>query len=207
MKMLLLLCFLTLLVSCNSDANFVTGLEEQKFGFTKSINRISSNFDEYLLILKAEMYYPPRDSILNLPYRLKDLPEKNCWYFMNFDNILLPYAITAEAIMYYSNLMDTLVANKGIYHRLPNYLVSFKYKAEVKYYDKYFFESDSCYTVKQIPSAKFENVYVVDMYLHWENHCGSACALYINHKRIVVFDKNGNLLKIFYDGLSRYEVS
>lgn len=207
MKKIILLGLITLLISCNTDTNFVTGLEKQKFGFKKSIKRISSNFDEYLLILKAELYNPSRDSILKLPNRLKDIPEKNCWYFDSFDNILIPYAITADAIIYYSNLMDTLIASKGIYHRIPNQQVSYEYKADVKFYDSYTFISDSRFTVKPLPTVSFENVYVVDMYLHWENHCGSACALYINHKRIVVFDKDRNLLRIFYDGVSWTAVS
>ncbi len=43
------------------------------------------------------------------------------------------------------------------------------------------------------------NVFVAEMFLEWGHGCGNMCCLWITARRVVVFDFQGNLLKVFYD--------
>ena len=119
---LLILAF----VSCNkSDSE----PEEERL-YTKSVERISSSNFEADLIDKAEKYYPPREDVLEVQGYRMGIPDTLYWYYDSFDGVLLPYAITYDAIVYYSGLIDQFNANKVETFFLS---ASFEYKAEVTF--------------------------------------------------------------------------
>lgn len=200
-KILLIGSFIFLFISCNSK-NIPTELETKEIEkeFTKSIERVYNNEFERDLIFNAESIYPNRDSVLEymssyIPQ--SSIPDSNLWFYEIFDGILIPYAITSDAISYYDDLIDSLSNNNGF-----NFFstANFEYKADTEFMETYTFEGYNFLTQEPLPSVSFERVYVVTMNLKWENYCGLDCGLWIYPKRIIVFDESGNLLDIFFDG-------
>lgn len=174
--------------------------------YTKIITRISENSFEDSLIFEAEKIYPDRDSVLAVvhPSEIKFIPETGYWFYSTFDCVRLPYAITKDAIKYYEDLIDSLNAG-NIYQFIIT--AEFGYNAIITFEDSFTFNESDPFTEEPLPIVIFEKVYVVEMSLRWSHYCGPECGLWINHRRIIVFDKNGNLLNVFLDGLSPVAVS
>ena len=208
MKQILLLFPFCILLSCCSDKNSPTenGEQKPKREYTKSIDRISSNDYEKNLIYKAESFYPPRDSVLAhvQPWFYNSVPDTNLWYYNSFDGIFIPYAVTTDGINYYSGLID-MMTTRGE----DNFIIkaSFEYNAQILFYDSFTFQGNDPFSGEPLPTVSYEKVYVVTMLLKWEHYCGPECGLWISHKRIVVFDEDGNLLDVFYDGVIPVMVS
>ncbi len=201
-KILLIIPIIFLIISCNSKTNIPIEPEEKEIEreFTKKIERISTNNFESNLILSAESIYPNRDSVLAYMSRFipqSSIPDSNLWFFEEFDGVLIPFAITSDAISYYDDLIDSLSANNGYKFFIT---ANFEYRAEIQFKESYTFEGENPFTGEPLPSVSYEHVYVTTMSLKWENYCGMLCGLWISHKRIVVFDESGNLLNVFYDG-------
>ena len=200
-KLFQIIPFIFLFISCKSENVPVEPeRKEIKREFTKSIERVATLNLERDLIFRAESIYPNRDSVLaymSIYIPQSSIPDSNLWFFEVFDGVLIPFAVTSEAISYYDNLIDSLSANNGY-----NFFIkaNFEYRAEIEYKESYSFEGEDQFTGEPLPSVSFENVYVVSMALRWENYCGIMCGLWISHKRIVVFDESGNLKNVFYDG-------
>ena len=199
MKSLNILLIILFLYGCSDEVSSPdSGQQPPKREFTKNIERVFLNEFEQNLIITAESFYPPRDSVLNAasPEFQIFIPDTNYWFYDSFDGVRIPYAITIDAINYYSNIIDLLNAS-------PNSLIykaDFDYKAEVAYFNSYSFEGIDPFTGDTLPSISFNNVFVVKMDLSWDHSCGPECGLYIIHKRIVIFNSEGELLQIFHDG-------
>ena len=195
-----IILFLTIIIFTNSSCQEKT--DEFERSYTKSIERISSNEFENELIDAAEKYYPPRDSVVKVTYGM-EIPYSKYWYYDVFDGVNIPYAITEDAINYYSNLIDELNENKK-----DNFFLAadLNYKAEVSFYESYTSPSLNS-RGETVESEEFNSVYVVKMILKWEDYCGSLCALWINKERVVVFNETGDLLKVFLDGAAPTAVS
>ncbi|MFO7526851.1 MAG: hypothetical protein R6W68_15465 [Ignavibacteriaceae bacterium] len=200
MKLILSVFFvLIFIISCSDKTtNPDNDIEQPKNGYTKQIERIYSNEFEKNLITLAESFYPPRDSVLSVTPTeyIPFIPDSNYWFYQSIDGVKIPYAITKEAIIYYSEIIDTLNARQNSLI----YKAAFIYRAELTYYSSYIFEGLDPITGLPLQSESFNNVYVVCMDLSWDHFCGPVCGLYIDHKRIVVFDIQGNPIRIFYDG-------
>jgi|GEM_PF-747057 len=201
-KIVIITSIIFLIVSCNSKKDFSTEPEEPEIlqKYTKSIERIAGNDFERNLIFNAEAIYPNRDSVFAYMSRYippSSIPDSNLWFYEVFDNVLIPFAITSHTISYYNDFIDSLSVNNGY-----NFFIkaNFEYSADIEFKESYTFEGKNLFTEEPLPSVTFERVYVVNMSLKWEDYCGELCALWISHKRIVVFDESGNLLNIFYDG-------
>ena len=184
-----------------SDNNNTT---EQSY--TKIIERISENDFQDSLIIQAEKIYPDRDSVLAvvLPGYRQYIPETGYWFLYRFDGILIPYAITHDAIVYYENLIDSLDAGK-IYPFILN--AEFEYHATISYKEQFVLDEIDPVTGEPLPIQSFENVYIVRMSLKWYHYCGIECGLWIDHQRMIIFDNNGNLLGVFFDGPQPVAVS
>ena len=183
-------------VSCVKE----TEEPELETSFTKSIERIAKDSFETNLIEMAEKAYPPRMEVVAAAvFSNIEIPDSAYWYYNSFDGVLIPYAITIDAINYYTELIDGLESGtiSSIF-----ITASFDYKAEVELKEEYTIANN-----ENNNDDNYQNVYVVTMNLKWENYCGSLCALWISKKRTVVFDKNGELLKIYFDGAEPVAVS
>lgn len=202
-KPFLFIIILTLFISCikeNEDDN----QNEIERSYTKSIERISASDFESDLIDQAEKYYPPREDVVSAAeWSGMEIPETKYWYYSNFDGVKIPFAITEDAINYYSDLIDEFNENPD---DVFFYMASFEYKAEVIFYENYVSpEADSQGQATEPES--FDSVYVIKMTLVWEDYCGSLCAAWINKNRIVVFNESGELLKVYLDGVTPVMVS
>jgi hypothetical protein len=200
MKLFISVFFLIILfISCSENNTIPEDeIEQPTKEYKKNIERIFSNEFERNLIALAESIYPRRDSVLSVtPTELIPfIPDSNYWFYQAFDGVNIPYAITNEAIVYYSEIIDELNASQNSFI----YKAIFNYTATAAFYNTFIFEGLDPFTGLPLQSETFNNVFVVSMNLSWDHFCGPLCGLYIDHKRIVVFDNQGNLIKVFYDG-------
>ena len=125
-----------------------------------------------------------------------EIPASKYWFYSSFDGIYIPYAITKEAVEYYSNLIDQFNANKSDSFFQTAELV---YSASVEFHENYLSPSANS-RGEPVTPEEFESVYVVKLILEWEQYCGPVCAMWINKERIAVFDETGQLLDVFLDG-------
>lgn len=170
--------------------------ETDSHSFTKKIERLADNEFESGLIEKTETYYPPREEVAEVAGNRLDIPDSSYWYYNSFDGTLIPYAITKEAVNYYSNLIDEFTRTYGDSFFLS---ADFQYQATVRYEELYQSPDTNSAGDAVIP-LDFEKVYVVELVLKWDQYCGQLCAMWIDKKRIGVFDETGELLQIFLDG-------
>ncbi|MEM1127970.1 MAG: hypothetical protein AAGI71_15080 [Bacteroidota bacterium] len=197
MRPLSFLLLLTVLAGCNAGSTMVE--EEVARSYRTSIVREATSHVEADLIAQAEAVYPPRDSVLAHvpPERHDRIPETGYWYLDSFDGVRIPYALTGDAVTYYSDLIDALEAGE----QLPFLTeASLEYRATASFRETYTFDGQDPLTLEALPSVSFERVHVVEMSLAWYQYCGPVCAMWINHSRIVVFDEAGTLLQVFLDG-------
>lgn len=202
-KPFLFIIALMLFISCIKETED-NNLDNIERSYTKSIERIASNDFEADLIDQAEKYYPSRENVVSAAeWSGMEIPETKYWYYNSFDGVKIPFAITEDAINYYSDLIDEFNENPD---DVFFYSANFEYKAEVTFYENYISpETDSQEQATEPES--FDSVYVVKMALAWEDYCGSLCAAWINKDRIVVFNESGELLKVYLDGVSSVAVS
>jgi hypothetical protein len=113
-----------------------------------------------------------------------------------FDAVYIPFAITNDAVNYYSSLIDNFNSNKKDVFFI---MADFNYSAKISFKEKYSSPSFNSHN-EMVVSEDFSSVYVVELTLNWEQYCGSLCAMWIDKKRIVVFNQFGELIKVFLDG-------
>ncbi len=195
---LLILFIATAQFSCSDNP---TDSSENEF-YTKSIERTADNEFEQELIEKAEAEYPPRDSVLAavFPWQHDLIPETEYWWYSRFDGVYLPFAITIDAISYYENFIDSLASKEqDDFYKTAD----FEYEAQVSFHTSInIYELGYTNPTSEHLLGSFEEVYVVEMSLGFRYDCGDDCLLSTGKKRVVVFDNNGTLLEIFYDGIS-----
>jgi hypothetical protein len=181
------------LAGCDTDSTE----PEVERSYSKSVVREAANDFEDSLIAQAEAVYPARDSVVAAAWDPAQVPEVGYWFYGAFDGVLIPYAITGDAVTYYSDLIDALEAGEELQFLTE---ASLDYRATASFREAYTFEGADPETGEPLPSESFERVYVVEMSLGWSQYCGELCAMGINHDRVVVFDEAGELLRVSLDG-------
>ncbi|HRN28034.1 MAG: hypothetical protein IT276_04650 [Ignavibacteriaceae bacterium] len=194
----LLIIYCNFLLICCSNTQKINSQSDKKSNqeFSQSISRVFNNKFEEKLLKEAETFYPPRDSVVKIALKeYKDsIPEIGYWFYKTIDYIKIPYAITSDAVDYYSKKIDELYKDSTSIINSAKFI----YKAEVKFYETFKLDVDRIsMAIKQPYDAN--NVFVVEMSMEWGHSCGNLCCLGIRIKRVVVFDLQGNLLKVFYD--------
>ncbi len=197
-----------LLVGCQTPTESVEEVEEIERSYTKTIERTYANEFERALIDSAEAAYPTRDSVIADLYAMyaglrewdEVIPEVNYWYWFSNDGVLIPYSLTIEAISYYSNLIDSLETGQA--HQSIQ-KAEFEFDASITFFENYEFKWPDDWPPPRdndLPTYLFEMVFVVQSSMKWHHQCIHECLMIINHKRTVVFDKQGNIIQIFLDG-------
>ncbi len=206
--LLFFLCASIIIIYTDCSSPVVDDPEVER-SYSKTIERVYTNEFERALIDSAEAAYPPRDSVVAVaPDWMKDqLPETGYWFHWVIDGVLIPYAITIDAIEYYSNLIDSLEDGVSHQHIIK---ADFDYRVSISFKEEYDFDWPEEWNemiwialreAGEWPiKERFERVFVVKKLLYWFHHCGETCALWLYHVRIVIFDESGNLIKIFLDG-------
>lgn len=171
--------------------------KEMVRSYTKSVLREAENELEESLIAKAEAIYPNRDSVVAAALEPERIPESGFWYYAGFGRVLLPYAITADAVAYYSNLIDALSNGDAAANLKTIYRATFDYRAGVA-----FRQAHEIPASDRHEKASFERVYVVELSLVWSEgrDLGEAVGMTFWQDRIVVFNEAGEALGVFLDG-------
>lgn len=168
--------------------------------FSKTIDRAGSNDFEQNLIRIAESQYPSREDVLDAApsSRHDKITESKHWWYTSFDGVRIPFAITADAVNYYGDFIDSLATNEqnDFYES-----AALDYVAQVTFHESFeVYEPGSRNPTPDQLLEAFEDVYVVEMELNFTYTCVTHCFLSTAIDRIVVFDKDGNLLGVFHDG-------
>jgi hypothetical protein len=167
------------------------------------IERNFATLEEEVLIQIAEASHPAREDVAAVyPAGTKpeDLPEHVWWYYKEFGSSLrLPYAITADAIEYYKQLV---LGHQAYYlqHRAslsPEGGEQFYYIANIHFFANFEDEHGETYS----------NVYVVSMALGWNYSSGPDTGAGFDQDRAVVLTPSGEVLHVQGDGRARVFVS
>lgn len=198
-KALLLLPLLIVLVGCPGTGGVPSlwWIAPREFGsFTQDVQRNAESPEEENLIAIAEAVYPAREDVVAV--FVGEIPEEPLWWYDTFDDVRIPYAITAEAIEYYSDLVDQWQeeADADCPWCVTWLSCSLEYVADIEYHETYENEGET-----------FSDVYVVTMNLHWGAYCGPVCAHWFEKDRTVVLTPDGEVLNVFGDGPTSFIVS
>jgi hypothetical protein len=153
-----------------------------------SITRTAVGAKAKQAISVAEAAYPAREDVLKI-FQGADAPkDQKLWWYADMSGTRLPFAITKEAIGYYSALVKGYGTKAGHGHYEPR--SNFSYKASAKSYDKEFTRD----------GKTFSKVWVVDMQIDYTHGEASGFMMMFNKQRQVIMDYNYKVLAIFGDG-------
>jgi hypothetical protein len=172
-------------------------------GFELEISRSYGKEHEALLIREAEAAHPARQDVIALAgdaaaqERAGIGPGDDPWWYMTFDGVRIPYAITDDAVVYYTGALEAF--RHGDFS--PSLGIEMKkaklaYRASVSLEESY-----------EREGRTFTGVYVVRMSLEWSQFCGPECAMGFAKERVVVLDGDGDVLAVFGDGETPHIVS
>ena len=152
--------------------------------FVIDIQRTGDTPREQALIAAAEAHCPPYEEVAAV-FEGEVPPESmEClWYYTSYGDLLIPYAITSEAIIHYEAQVRAAEAAGG------RVVSRFLYEAEVR-------------TVSGDPQAPQGAVESVHMSLDYTYVCGGLCGVFVSQERIVYFDAEGNVLLVVGDSPS-----
>jgi hypothetical protein len=170
-----------LCVGCPQPAEVVFGL---------SVERNFDSPEELELIEIAESIYPAREDVLAV-YEVEYIgepPDGDLWWYTEYE-VRIPYAITTEAIDYYSDVILQLREDHPdpVGPFVPGSF--FSYTASVAFYETYENEGQT-----------FTDVYVVTMEFDWGDGLFFLSGGGFQKMRVVVLTPDGEPLGIFGDG-------
>jgi hypothetical protein len=184
--------------------------------FRSTIRRNWRSDEERQLISTAERLYSDTDVLLAIARDAKELdrlkttasgvlsggrpnapprPAGNPmdrWWYDDFDNTWLPFAVTGAAVDYYLGRIRDIAAGRG----------QFTY-ARGQTADRATFE----YTASARRDTSAGRAYVVELRLTWTYWCGPLCAVSFTHTRTVSFDRTGAVVGITGDARPHVIVS
>ena len=167
------------------------------------ITRVAGDSLDRRLLEVAERLMPPTDSIAaatttmtrgNWPRvfaAAAALPGER-WWWHEFDNVLIPYALTGATVAHLVERVRELSAQPNPFARSNpgvDHTASVEYRARVE----------------RTTDARLP--YQAQLEVRFRFHCGGRCALSFTHSRTVDFDASGRPVRIRGDGPPRYVVS
>lgn len=116
--------------------------------------------------------------------------EKLWWYKLDL-NVRVPYAITADAVTYYSDLVGKYAKKAFKSYGEPS--SKLEYHASSKFQKEY-----------KVADKVFTDVHVVTLKLVFEQNFAEeqAAAMHFEKERVVIMDATGKVLHISGDGLT-----
>lgn len=156
-----------------------------------TIQREAADDTERKLIAAAEKSQPDPAALLEAMN--KDggdaKPQASQWWNKETLGIRIPFAITADAVQYYSDLVNSNGQQKLVRYAQPS--SAFTYHAKVSKHAAY-----------ELTGQSLQNVSVVTMTLSFQQSFVATVAegFRFEKKREVVFDKDGKILHIQGDG-------
>lgn len=199
------IAFISLLFICFSSVLFAqtpTGYRIAEKEISAKFPGISKkNKESYKVNISRQFAGKKEERLLNIAeavYPTGDEKKKNCsdqaensspadWSCGSFDGVLIPYAVTKGAVIYYLQVTDKFRRNAQTGVKMKTSALN--YSAEIKFQPDF-----------ELNEKKFKDVYVVSMRLSWYQFCGDLCAMSFGKDRTVVLDKNGRILFVDGDG-------
>ena len=160
-----------------------------------SIHRDGADETERRLIAAAEAAQPPRDAVQQAAGDTK-LPESDkLWWYTEQLGIRIPYAITAEAVTYFEDLVRKYGSQTLNRYLQPSSRL--EYHASIQFHREY-----------QHLEKTFQNVRVVTLKLHFQQKFAATPteAMDIVKERVVIFDSSGTLVLVVGDGPTRVPI-
>jgi len=187
-------------------------LEEEHLDgrFRISIDRTASSDRERSLIRMVERLYPTSDLIGEVVSeylrtdshsgplwqqhfrRASDAPGPR-WWWLEWDDTWLPYALTASAVGHYMDRVRDLSSVPNPFDRSEpaiEHTAEFTYRAAVNRAES----GDQLLTEVKLEAS-------------WSFYCGRRCALRFEHTRRVLIDHGGRVVSVEGDGPPRWIVS
>jgi hypothetical protein len=186
--------FGTVPAGVNTTPQKPTVLTQESERHTIQIQRTFTTDEDLHFITIAENSYPDREKVLAVARmersNMKNIPEtEKLWWYSGFDDVRIPYAITAEAVQYYADLVKQYREKKWNSDIEPR--SKLVYSASVKFYPKYSHQD-----------RDFTDVHIVRMKLYFSADWASLAGMRFHKERTVVLDKKDQVLVIFGDGIT-----
>ena len=156
-----------------------------------SVQREAANEAEKKLIAAAEKSAPDAASLLEAIREHGDgaQPQAGQWSNKQVCGIRIPFALTADAVAYYTELVNGYARQKFVRYSQPS--SSFTYQAKAAKRDRY-----------ELDGKSFSNVTVVTLTMTFSQNFAATVAegFSFEKKREVVFDKDGKIVHVSGDG-------
>lgn len=153
--------------------------------YTAVVQRIADDDFERGLIAAAEAACPGEAEIAARCREGGDPSEECDWSCDEVEHFKVVFAVTGEALAYYEGLIEQFESQRFTFAARPQY-AELVYLADVYFDDRYL----------ALDGELFTNVYVVVLQLDFHTVCGALCGNGMTAERKVVFNADGNLLKI-----------
>ena len=113
------------------------------------------------------------------------------WWWIRYDGVLLPFALTGPTVVHYMERVRELAAIPNPFIREGEYTPPHRAWLE--------------YDAVVVPTR--DGGHIVELTMEWSFWCGRLCALGFTHTRTVEFDAEGDVVSIMGDRPTRYIVS
>ena len=143
------------------------------------------------LIARAEGLQPDRAELVKAAGDVTLPPKGKVWWFREQFGIRLPYAVTGDAVTYYTGLVTGYAKTRMKRYAEPS--SALKYTAAVTRHERFELEGKS-----------WQNVDVVTLKLEFrQSFCATGTEAFgFTKERTVVFDKEGKVLHVSGDGVT-----
>jgi len=162
--------------------------------FKIQISRSFADPSEEAFLRKAEAVYPGPHSMVNALLRgglcEQDLHKELApiWGACGNDNIEMTSTVTARAVRYYYDLTLLARTNPELPSGFTAVQTDMQYAAGIQFLADYAHDKES-----------FHDVYVADLNLKWGFNCGGLCGVGFTRNKVVVLDRQGNVLALYLD--------
>ena len=175
--------------------------EHDDFGTVK-IARTYSSLTEERMLRKAEAVYPGPSEMLRMffvnwagwPYGQSG-PMEPFWGVPEKENHDMS-VVTARAVRYYYDERQDYTRNPKLGPGVEVSRMTLSYNGVIRHFDRY-----------AHAGASFEDVYIADMTLAWDFHCGGLCGGGFKRNKVVVLDKGGDVNALFMDAPENSEMT
>jgi hypothetical protein len=173
----------------------VPNVNEQQGHYRIRIERSFKNAAEAEMLKKTEAVYGPQFKYIDVMRRTplawaQDLSDEimPLWGVPANDNVIMCDVITSRAVRYYYDLSVSSRENRRFRDVFPMSSTGLKYTASIKYFDEW-----------EHANSKYHEVYLADLNLEWSSRCGGRCGIGFTRNKLVVFNKQGEILDLYLD--------
>jgi hypothetical protein len=174
--------------------------EQDEFGTVK-IARKFGNLTEEGMLRKAEAVYPgPAEMIREIFVNWggwpsgQDGPMEPFWGIPERTPNPDLKVVTARAVRYYYDQREDYKRAPKLGPMLAVASVMMDYEATIRHHDRYVHGD-----------ATFEDVYVADLTMMFDLHCGGLCGGGFGRNKVVVLDRRGDVTALFLDAPMNFE--